>query len=212
MPMKKAGAALVGLALAGLINGALPRVYPKSKAPARKAQSFKMDRTRPRPGRSATTPVNARAPFSNNSEQQQTQPSVVATGTTKIAFASDRDGNLEIYAMDTDGGGLVRLTENSAEDFSPAWSPDGLRLAFVSNRDGNSEIYVMNADGTAQTRLTNNTADDLSPAWSPDGTKIAFSSRRDGNDEIYLMNPDGSGQQNLTNNAGDDTQPSFSPD
>ena len=132
--------------------------------------------------------------------------------TARIAFASDRDGNFEIYVMDADGGGQTRLTEDASEDYSPAWSPDGRRIAFVSTRDGNAEIYVMNADGTGQTRLTNNTASDLAPAWTRDGSQIAFVTNRDGNDEIYLMNADGSNQTNLTNNPADDASFSFSPD
>jgi len=150
-------------------------------------------------------------PVSSAAKPRALSAAAVA-GVPRVAFASDRDGNLEIYSMGADGGDLTRLTENTAEDFSPAWSPDGSRLAFVSNRDGNHEIYVMNADGTGQTRLTNNTADELSPVWAPVGNQIAFTSRRDGNDEIYVMNPDGGGQLNLTNNPGDDTQPSFAPD
>lgn len=130
----------------------------------------------------------------------------------KIAFASDRDGNFEIYLMDTDGGGQIRLTENSAEDYAPDWSSDGKRLAFVSSRDGNTEIYVMNADGTSQTRLTTNTSNDLHPTWTPDGSRIAFVTDRNGNDEIYLMNTDGSNQVNLTNNLGDDSSFSYTPD
>ena len=130
----------------------------------------------------------------------------------KIAFASDRDGNFEIYSMDADGGGQTRLTEDAGEDYSPAWSPDGQRLAFVSTRDGNAEIYVINADGSGQTRLTNNTAGDLGPAWTRDGSQIGFVTNRDGNDEIYLMNADGSSQTNLTNHPADDASFSFSPD
>src|SRR5262245_3037424 len=72
------------------------------------------------------------------------QPLATAASPGKIAFASDRDGNLEIYSMDGDGGAQTRLTQNSAEDYQPAWSPDGKRIAFVSTRDGNEEIYVMN--------------------------------------------------------------------
>src|SRR5882672_2986817 len=140
------------------------------------------------------------------------QELAAATSIGKIAFASDRDGNFEIYLMDTDGGGQIRLTENPGEDYSPAWSPDGSRLAFVSTRDGNAEIYVMNADGTGQTRLTSNTAGDLSPVWKPDGSQIGFISNRDGNDEIYLMDPDGGNQTNLTQNRADDSYFSFSPD
>jgi TolB protein len=152
-------------------------------------------------------------PVSNrNGSRNAAHDLAAATSIGKLAFASDRDGNMEIYVMGADGGGQIRLTENTAEDYSPAWSPDGKRLTFVSTRDGNAEIYVMNADGTGQTRLTNKTAGDLNPAWSPDGAYIAFVSNRDGNDDIYLMNTDGSGQYNLTNNPADDSSFAFSPD
>ncbi len=36
-----------------------------------------------------------------------------------------RDGNFEIYVMDTDGGNVRRLTDNSAADKWPVWSPAG---------------------------------------------------------------------------------------
>jgi len=85
----------------------------------------------------------------------------------RIAFASDRWGNSEIYVMNADGSNAMNLTDNAADDFQPAWSPDGTRIAFTSDRDGNWEIYVMNADGSGQTNLTDNPAMDHAPAWSP---------------------------------------------
>jgi len=129
-----------------------------------------------------------------------------------IAFASDRDGNWEIYIMNTDGSGQIRLTNNTAVDGAPSWSPDDKNIAFESDRDGNWEIYIMNADGSGQTNLTDNPADDFSPSWSPDGKRIAFASDRDGNWEIYIMNADGSGQTNLTDNPVDYYASSWSPD
>ena len=126
----------------------------------------------------------------------------------RIAFVSDRDGNEEIYAMNADGSGVVRLTNNSANDRYPSWSPDGRRIAFESDRDGNYEIYAMNADGSGLTRLTNDSASDRRPSWSPDSRRIAFDRR----DEIYAMNADGSGVVRLTNNSADDWDPSWSPD
>jgi Tol biopolymer transport system component len=47
---------------------------------------------------------------------------------------SDRDGNWEIYLMDADGRNPIRLTNNSADDWNPAWSPHGQRIAFVLPR------------------------------------------------------------------------------
>jgi Tol biopolymer transport system component len=130
---------------------------------------------------------------------------------SKIAFASERDGDFEIYSMGSTGENPVRLTRNSASDSRPAWSPDGSRIAFVSNRDGNSEIYVMNADGTNQVRLTSNVAADSDPDWSPDGTRIAFSSEREIGG-IWVMNADGSDARRLTSNISGDYQPAWSPD
>ncbi|HEY9402666.1 MAG TPA: Calx-beta domain-containing protein [Pyrinomonadaceae bacterium] len=145
-------------------------------------------------------------------EQDAKQAAEVLPRRGRIAFASDRDGNFEIYVMSADGGGLTRITDNAADDLSPVWSADGNRLAFVSYRDGNAEIYAINSDGSNLARLTDNPADDLDPAWSPDGARIAFTSGRDNTDEIYVMNADGSSPVNLSNNReGDDVQPAWSP-
>jgi len=41
---------------------------------------------------------------------------------SKIAFESGRDGNGEIYIMNTDGSGQKRLTNNPADDYYPCFS------------------------------------------------------------------------------------------
>jgi TolB protein len=95
----------------------------------------------------------------------------------QIAFASDRDGNWEIYVLDVGGGGATRLTNEPAEDAHPTWAPHGNRIAFASTRaepdpggcsaNCNHEIYVMRADGSRLTRLTDDPAHDWDPAWTP---------------------------------------------
>ena len=129
----------------------------------------------------------------------------------KIAFASTRDGNYEIYTMNRDGSEQTRLTRDSGFDLAPSWSPDGTKIAFETSRDGAREIYVMNADGSNPTRLTDDPSFDLYPTWSPDGTKIAFASMRTGNYDIYVMNADGSDETRLTT-TGFVSEPTWSPD
>src|SRR4051812_5825291 len=56
----------------------------------------------------------------------------------KIAFASNRDGPLNLYTMNQDGSGVVRLTTTAApeQDRFPAWSADGSKIVFESSRTG----------------------------------------------------------------------------
>ena len=39
----------------------------------------------------------------------------------QIAFNSDRDGDMEIYVMEANGGNPRRLTKNRHNDYAPAW-------------------------------------------------------------------------------------------
>jgi Tol biopolymer transport system component len=134
---------------------------------------------------------------------------------TKIAFTSDRDGNLEVYSMNADGSGQTRLTSNTYPVFDgqPSWSPEGRRIAFASDRNGNAEIYVMDADGLNQVNVTNAAASDAQPSWSPNGDRIAFVSDRDDyRGEIYTMNVDGTGLSRLTVDSVPERNPDWSPD
>lgn len=140
------------------------------------------------------------------------EPSTTLTINGKIAFGSDRGGESDIYVMDSDGSNLINVTNNSAADFMPVWSPDGNKIAFTSKRDSDDEIYIMDNGGSNLIKLTNNPASDSELTWSPDGNKIAFSSDRDGNYEIYIMDNDGSNPINLTYHPAYDRLPAWSPD
>lgn len=132
----------------------------------------------------------------------------------QIVFHTDRDGNQEIYLMNTDGSGQNNLTGNAASDFHPAVSPDGSKITFVSDRDGNDEIHIMNADGSNVAQVTSTTGvTNSQPAWSPGGDRIVFT-RFTGaqNFEVFVIDTSGTGETNLTNDSADDGQPDWAPD
>jgi Tol biopolymer transport system component len=158
---------------------------------------------------SLSSPKPTSAPFF------YTEPAWSPDG-THIAFVSNRDGNFEIYTMDSSGGNVTRLTNDTARDDHPDWSPDGARIAFDSTRDSSGnydEIYVMDADGSNVSRLTDNPAGDDQPDWSPDGKHIAFTSSRAGDFEIYTMEIDNlNATRLLADQPAEDEHPTWSPD
>lgn len=129
----------------------------------------------------------------------------------RLAFATDREGQYEVYVLNLDNGVVFNLTNHPANDFEPAWSPDGQKIVFTSNRDGNLEIYVADLGTQQAVNLTRHPADDSQPDWFLD-QRIAFTSDRDGNAEIYMMNPDGTGQYNFSNHPANDSQPAGARD
>jgi TolB protein len=130
---------------------------------------------------------------------------------SKIAFSSMRDGNWELYLMNSDGSNPKNISLHTAKDLPVVWSPDGRKIAFQSNRTGAGDIYVMNSDGSGLTRLTTSTYADQAPTWSPDSQRIAFISKRDGNFDVFVMNADGTNQVNVTRSVSPEYDPMWSP-
>ncbi len=128
----------------------------------------------------------------------------------RIAFVSDVDHvSGEIYVRDFAGSTPIRLTNNTAYDAVPIWSPDGTQIAFSRGTD----VYVMDADGSNQINLTNGAGTSNVPQdWSPDGTRILFVSDRDGDDDLWIMHPDGSQPSQLLNTTQLELDGAWSPD
>lgn len=140
----------------------------------------------------------------------------------KIIFTSDRDHkSREIYTMNKDGSGVVRVTENEFFEEVPTWSIDGRKILFtrqIKEQDdtthaANGEIFIMDANGKNEKRLTFKKGYDSGAKFSPDGKRIAFyGPTEDKNFELFIMNSDGSNVINLTNDVLEDYSPSWSPD
>jgi TolB protein len=93
---------------------------------------------------------------------------------------------------------LSRLTEGSAIDTSPSYSPDGGRIVFNSDRGGSQQLYVMSSGGGDAKRISFGSGKYGTPVWSPRGDNIAFTKIEGGAFYIGVMAPDGSHERLLT--------------
>ena len=143
----------------------------------------------------------------------------VPQSTAKLAFISDRDGNREIYLMNTDGGAQTNLTHSAAGEKAFTWSPDQTKIAFIkkdpANNADDSNLYVMNADGSGVISVTSDNfqyQNSSNLSWSPDGTRLAYISGNDLLHYLSVVNADGSNKRNLREASGPFLDVAWSPD
>ena len=82
----------------------------------------------------------------------------------QMVFASDRDGDWEIYVRDRDGS-VRQLTNNDYDDRNPVWSPDGKHIGFEAIYDGDWELLRMNTDGSDVRSYFFNSDADIDLEW-----------------------------------------------
>jgi hypothetical protein len=130
---------------------------------------------------------------------------------SRIAFASWRSGNPQIWIAGRDGKGLQQITSlNASAVFVGGWSPDGATISFDAVIAGNDDVYVVGADGGHLRRLTAEASVDGVPSWSGDGRWIYFSSTRAGAiPDVWRMSSDGGPALRMTRNGGFDAKASF---
>lgn len=109
---------------------------------------------------------------------------------TKIAYASDHEGERSVYIYEM--GQSRRVLHEEFESIAgPNWSPDGKQLIFVGGRNGQKELVIFSATGSEdwmKVRLKGQIG--WVPSWSPDGKSILIWLRRDnGASWLHTVNP-----------------------
>jgi tricorn protease len=84
----------------------------------------------------------------------------------------------DIWTANEDGTAVHRLTDNTARETFPRFSPDGKSIAFSSNRFGNYDVFVVPAAGGAPKRLTFHTGNDEVVGWTRDSQHVIFRAAR----------------------------------
>ena len=92
---------------------------------------------------------------------------------TRLAFASDRGGNYDVWLLTLANGDVQRVTSDGANESMPAWSPDGTEIAFVSDREARG-IYARHVATGAERQLAADAGVLYTPSWAPDGKTVAY--------------------------------------
>jgi len=149
------------------------------------------------------------APVKVIASSRQDAEGVFSPDGKRIAFGSDRSGNIEIWTCNSDGTNQAQLTSLKAADAgTPSWSPDGKTIAFDARLEGHGDIFVINADGGSPRRLTTEPVENNVPTWSRDGKWIYFSSKRTGSWQIWRIPSVGGSAIQVTKNGGFSAQES----
>ncbi len=137
-----------------------------------------------------------------------------------IYLTISQKGNPDIYRMNLDGKGLLRLTSGprGAMNVEPNLNPEGSKIAFSSDRSGQPMVYVMNKGGGSAKRITFAGRYNASPSWSPDGKRIAFAGFDKGHFDLFIVDANGLNLERLTTarkvngKLSNNENPDFSPD
>jgi TolB protein len=131
----------------------------------------------------------------------------------------------DIFLFNAEGSFMKQLTNDTAIDLEPSFSPGGKQIVYRSNRDRNPgswaefDLYMMQLDESYLKRITNNpdrTSNAIkssNPTWSPDGQFVSYSEWFENQYQIVLMKPDGTFKRPLLPGSDlDQSGFSFSPD
>jgi Tol biopolymer transport system component len=98
----------------------------------------------------------------------------------RVAFQSDREGDLGIFWQPVDGGTAERLTKPEEKDVAhvpDSWSPDGQNLSYTA-RKGNvgGVIWILSLKEKKATAFAQASTITGRSAFSPDGRWLAYQS------------------------------------
>ncbi len=111
--------------------------------------------------------------------------------------------------IDLSTGALRQVTDDTAQDWDPAFTPDGNHILWDSDRTGHLEVWIANIDGSGARQVTNDGVDAENPTETADGKWVVYWSGNSARRGVWKVRPDGSGAVRVleTDAVGTDVSP-----
>lgn len=151
----------------------------------------------------------------------------------QIAFASDRNGNFDLFVMSADGGAARCLTTHSASEIPSTFTTDGNYILFSASiqdpansalfpTSAMTELYKVPVTGGRTEQVLGTPAEMV--CFDKSGKTFLYQDRKGFEDEwrkhhtssitrdVWLYDSENGKHTNLTAHAGEDRNPVFAPD
>ena len=125
-----------------------------------------------------------------------------------IYFASDRDGQWDIYSSDPNSNEEINLTDTPFAEEQPILSPNRKLLAFSVSKDSkdpNVGIEVMKIKESEKISITTGMGIYVTPRWSPDSSRLAYAASQAGKESyVYVSDLSQSPSPRLSDISSDE--------
>ncbi len=125
-----------------------------------------------------------------------------------IYFASDRDGQWDIYSSDPNSNEEINLTDTPFAEEQPILSPNRKLLAFSVSKDSkdpNVGIEVMKLKEAEKLSITTGLGTYVTPRWSPDSSRLAYAASQPGKESyVYVSDLSQSPSPRLSDISSDE--------
>jgi len=130
----------------------------------------------------------------------------------KLVMVGTQSGKKELYVADSDGQGLIQLTQDKSVSVAPKWGPAN-QIVYTSYLKGYPDVYLVDVSSGGRDRISSYAGLNTGADISPDGRDVVLILSKDGNPELYVKNLRTGKLVRVTNTPGAaEASPSWGPD